>query len=114
MTAAPLLGAVARPPAVPGPVLEPPHRRAAPGAQRRPTPSTPAGRCWSPRTGRRCAGWSRTPRVRALLLGTDDGDEFWTAAGHVAVVRPDGQRPQLMEHHARLLGAVVGALSTLD
>jgi hypothetical protein len=54
------------------------------------------------------------PTLQALLLATDDGDEFWTAAGHVAAVRPDGQRPDLIEHHARLLGAVVAALSTLD
>jgi hypothetical protein len=49
--------------------------------------------------------------VRGLLLGTDDGDEFWTAAGHVAAIRPDGHRPELIEHHARLLTAVVGALA---
>jgi hypothetical protein len=51
------------------------------------------------------------PTVRGLLLGSDDGDEFWTAAGHVAAVRPDGHRPSLIEHHARLLTAVVGALA---
>ncbi|WP_448626245.1 hypothetical protein [Geodermatophilus sp. URMC 64] len=51
------------------------------------------------------------PTVRGLLLGSDDGDEFWTAAGHVAAIRPDGHRPSLIEHHARLLGAVVGALA---
>lgn len=51
------------------------------------------------------------PVVRQLLLGTDDGDELWSAAGFVAAVRPDGQRPQLIEHHARLLAAVVGALA---
>lgn len=45
--------------------------------------------------------------VRGLLLNTDDGDEFWSAAGHVAAVRPDGHRPQLIEHHARLLAALV-------
>ncbi|MGY1671556.1 hypothetical protein [Geodermatophilus sp. SYSU D00710] len=49
--------------------------------------------------------------VRGLLLGSDDGDEFWTAAGHLAAVRPDGQRPELIEHHARLLGAMVAALA---
>ena len=49
--------------------------------------------------------------VRGLLLGTDDGDEFWTAAGHLAAIRPDGHRPQLIEHHARLLTAIVGALA---
>ena len=59
------------------------------------------------------------PTLRGLLLGTDDGDEFWTAAGlgsnaaghFIAAVRPDGHRPQLLEHHARLLGTVVGALT---
>jgi hypothetical protein len=52
------------------------------------------------------------PVVRQLLLGTDDGDELWSAAGFVAAVRPDGHRPQLIEHHARLLAVVVGALAT--
>jgi hypothetical protein len=52
-------------------------------------------------------------QVRALLLNTDDGDEFWTAAGHVAAVRPDGHRPELIEHHARLLTAIVGALAAV-
>jgi hypothetical protein len=51
------------------------------------------------------------PVVRQLLLGSDDGDELWSAAGFVAAVRPDGNRPQLIEHHARLLAAVVGALA---
>jgi hypothetical protein len=51
------------------------------------------------------------PAVQGLLLGTDDGDEFWTGAGHLAAVRPDGQRPQLIEHHSRLLTALVGALA---
>jgi hypothetical protein len=49
--------------------------------------------------------------VRGLLLGSDDGDEFWSAAGHLAAVRPDGQRPELIEHHARLLTAMVAALA---
>jgi hypothetical protein len=56
---------------------------------------------------------SQDPEVQQLLLGTDDGDEFWTAAGHVAAVRPDGHRPSLLEHHARLLAAVVAALTGL-
>jgi len=56
------------------------------------------------------------PAVQGLLLGTDDGDEFWTGAeggrgGYLAAVRPDGHRPQLIEHHARLLTAMVGALA---
>lgn len=53
---------------------------------------------------------AQDPAVQGLLLGTDDGDEFWSAAGHVAAVRPDGHRPELLEHHARLLAAIVGAL----
>ena len=53
---------------------------------------------------------AQDPQVQALLLGTDDGDEFWSGAGHVAAVRPDGHRPQLLEHHARLLTAIVGVL----
>jgi hypothetical protein len=51
------------------------------------------------------------PTVRGLLLGSDDGDEFWTAAGFVAVIRPDAHRPVLLDHHGRLLTAVVGALA---
>jgi hypothetical protein len=51
------------------------------------------------------------PTVQGLLLGSDDGDEFWSAAGHLAAIRPDGHRPELIEHHARLLAALVGALS---
>jgi hypothetical protein len=51
------------------------------------------------------------PALRGMLLATDDGDEFWSAAGHVAAIRPDGHRPELVEHHARLLTAVVGALA---
>jgi hypothetical protein len=52
--------------------------------------------------------------VRELLLHTDDGDEFWSAAGHIAAIRPDGHRPSLIEHHARLLTAVVRALTGLE
>ncbi|HEV7211538.1 MAG TPA: hypothetical protein VGN47_07465 [Blastococcus sp.] len=55
---------------------------------------------------------ARDPGVQGLLLGSDDGDEFWSAAGHVAAVRPDGHRPQLIEHHAKLLTAIVGALTS--
>jgi hypothetical protein len=57
---------------------------------------------------RRLAG---DPEVHRLLLGTDDGDEFWTAAGYLAAIRPDGHRPELIEHHARLLTALVAALA---
>ena len=51
-----------------------------------------------------------SPLVRQLLLGSDDGDELWTAAGFVAAIRPDGNRPQLIQHHAGILAALVGAL----
>ena len=59
VTAAPLLGDRAGAAAHPGPVLEARHRRARAGAQRRTTPSTPAGCCSRP----------RTPRVRRLVAG---------------------------------------------
>ena len=111
VTAAPLLGAVPRLPALPRPVLAAP---APAGSSRSPAGtrrSTPAGCCSPARTPRRCAGSSQDPAVQGLLLGTDDGDEFWTGAGHVAAIRPDGHRPQLLEHHARLLTALVGALA---
>ena len=56
--------------------------------------------------------------VRRLLLATDDGDEFWTTGGGegttggwLAAIRPDGHRPELIEHHTRLLTALVGALA---
>ncbi|MGY1753954.1 hypothetical protein [Blastococcus sp. SYSU D01042] len=49
--------------------------------------------------------------VRRLLLGSDDGDEFWTTGGWLAAIRPDGHRPELIEHHTRLLTALVGALA---
>jgi hypothetical protein len=51
------------------------------------------------------------PAVQGLLVGTDDGDEFWTGAGHLAAIRPDGHRPLLIEHHVRLLTALVGTLA---
>jgi hypothetical protein len=57
---------------------------------------------------RRLAG---DPEVRRLLLATDDGDEFWTAGNFLAAIRPDGHRPELIEHHTRLLTALVGALA---
>jgi hypothetical protein len=56
-------------------------------------------------------GVVQDPTVQGLLLGSDDGDEFWSAAGHVAALRPDGHRPLLIEHHIRLLTAIVAALT---
>jgi hypothetical protein len=49
--------------------------------------------------------------LRGLLLASDDGDEFWTAAGHLAAIRPLRHRASLVEHHARLLAAALGALA---
>jgi len=60
---------------------------------------------------RRLAG---DPEMHRLLLGTDDGDEFWTSGGYLAAIRPDGHRPELIEHHTRLLTALVAALATGD
>jgi hypothetical protein len=51
------------------------------------------------------------PTLRGLLLASDDGDEFWTTAGHLAVIRPLRHRASLIEHHARLLTAALGALA---
>jgi len=52
------------------------------------------------------------PVVRQALLGSDDGDELWSAEGFVAAVRPDGNRPLLIQHHARILAAVTAALAS--
>ncbi|NYJ05423.1 hypothetical protein [Petropleomorpha daqingensis] len=51
------------------------------------------------------------PAVRGLLLAGDDRDEFWTAGGHLAAIRALPHRGSLIEHHARLLGACLGALA---
>jgi hypothetical protein len=51
------------------------------------------------------------PTLRGLLLASDDGDEFWTAAGHLAAIRPLQHRASLIEHHARLLAAALTALA---
>ena len=50
-----------------------------PAATRR---STPAGCCSRPRTSPQLRRLVQDPAVQGLLLGTDDGDEFWTGAGH--------------------------------
>ncbi|MQA35772.1 hypothetical protein [Modestobacter roseus] len=59
----------------------------------------------------RVAQLAGDPALQQALLATDDGDDIWTAAGHVAALRPDGHRPQLLEHHARLLAVVHRALT---
>jgi hypothetical protein len=51
------------------------------------------------------------PTLRGLLLASDDGDEFWTAGGYLAAIRPFPHNASLIEHHARLLTAALGALA---
>ncbi|MPQ97111.1 hypothetical protein GB931_04050 [Modestobacter sp. I12A-02628] len=59
----------------------------------------------------RAERFARDPDVRAALLGTDDGDDLWTAAGMLAAIRPDGHRPALLDHHLQLLGVLQRSLS---
>ncbi|MGY1855662.1 hypothetical protein [Modestobacter sp. SYSU DS0290] len=110
ITAAPVLGAV------PAFRLTPARfwRHGTGGLLHIPSPDAEFDRRWvllAAEDGPQLRRLVEDPLVRQLLLGSDDGDELWSAAGYVAAIRPDGQRPQLIEHHARLLAAVVGALA---
>jgi hypothetical protein len=110
VTAAPVLGTV------PGFRLSPARmwRHGTGGLLQIPSPDPEFDRRWvllAAEDGPQVRRLVEDPLVRQSLLGTDDGDELWSAAGFVAAVRPDGNRPQLIEHHARLLAAVVGALA---
>ena len=110
VTAAPMLGAV------PGFRLTPARfwRHGTGGLLQVPSPDPEFDRRWVllvAEDGPQVRRLAEDPVVRQTLLGTDDGDELWSAAGFVAAVRPDAHRPQLVEHHARLLAAVVGALA---
>jgi hypothetical protein len=110
VTAAPVLGTV------PGFRLSPARmwRHGTGGLVQIPSPDPEFDRRWvllADQDGPQVRRLVEDPVVRQLLLGSDDGDELWSAAGFVAAVRPDGNRPQLIEHHARLLAAVVGALA---
>ena len=72
--------------AVPRPLLEAPHRRARPDRQRQRgvrRPLAAARRRGRPQVRRLV----QDPPVQGLLLGTDDGDEFWTGG------RPPGRGP---------------------
>ena len=75
------------------------------------TRSTPAGCCSPPRTVRRCAGWCRTRPCRACCSAPTTATSSGPAPGISPAIRPDGHRPLLIEHHARLLTALVGALA---
>jgi hypothetical protein len=110
VTAAPVLGAV------PAFRLSPARmwRHGVGGLVQVPSPDPEFDRRWvllTAEDGPQVRRLVEDPVVRQLLLGSDDGDELWSAVGFVAAVRPDGNRPQLIEHHARLLAAVVGALA---
>jgi hypothetical protein len=110
VTAAPVLGTV------PGFRLSPARmwRHGIGGLLQVPVPDPDLARRWvllAAEDGPQVRRLVEDPQVRDLLLGSDDGDELWSAAGFVAAVRPDANRPQLIEHHARLLAAVVGALA---
>ncbi|MGY5883111.1 hypothetical protein [Modestobacter lacusdianchii] len=110
VTAAPVLGSV------PGFRLSPARiwRHGTGGLLQIPSPDPEFDRRWvllAAEDGPQMRRLAEDPMVRQSLLGSDDGDELWSAAGYVAAVRPDANRPQLIEHHARLLAAVVGALT---
>jgi len=53
-------------------------------------------------------------RAAAALLATDDGDEIWATGTALAALRPDGHRPDLLEHHLRLLTTIVRDLAPRD
>ncbi|WP_369140206.1 hypothetical protein [Modestobacter versicolor] len=110
ITAAPVLGDV------PGFRLSPARmwRHGTSGLLQVPSPDPEFDRRWvllAAEDGPQVRRLVEDPLVRQSLLGTDDGDELWSAAGFVAAIRPDGNRPQLIEHHARLLAGVVAALA---
>ncbi|MFQ1004175.1 hypothetical protein [Modestobacter sp. SSW1-42] len=110
VTAAPLLGSV------PAFRLSPARlwRHGTGGLLQVPSPDPEFDRRWvllTAEDGPQVRRLVADPLVRQSLLGTDDGDEIWTAAGFLAAVRPDPNRPQLIEHHARLLAAIAGALA---
>ncbi|WP_040338888.1 hypothetical protein [Candidatus Blastococcus massiliensis] len=110
ITAAPLLGAV------PSVRLSPARlwKHGVGGLVQIPSDSADFDRRWTllaAEDGPQVRRLAADPEVHRLLLGTDDGDEFWTAAGHLAAIRPDGHRPELIEHHARLLTALVAGLA---
>jgi hypothetical protein len=110
VTAAPVLGTV------PGFRLSPARmwRHGIGGLVQVPVPDPDLARRWvllAAEDGPQVRRLVEDPQLRDLLLASDDGDELWSAAGFVAAVRPDANRPQLIEHHARILAAVVAALA---
>lgn len=49
--------------------------------------------------------------VRALLLASEDRDEIWYGAGHLAITRPDNHYPDLLQWHRQVLATLLAALS---
>jgi len=49
--------------------------------------------------------------VRALLLASEDRDEIWYGAGHLAITRPDNHYPDLLQWHTQVLSTLLAALS---
>ena len=49
--------------------------------------------------------------VRALLLASEDRDEIWYGAGHLAITRPDNHYPELLGWHSQVLATLLAALS---
>ncbi len=49
--------------------------------------------------------------VRSLLLASEDRDEIWSGAGHVAIARPDNHYPDLLGWHAQVLATLLAGLS---
>ena len=113
VTAAPLLGQVQPGVAAVAPARFWKHRTAGllqiPSGGRRLRPPLGAARPGGRAPG--APGWPGDPTVRGLLLGSDDGDEFWTAAEHLGAIRPDAHRPQLIEHHGPAAGPPSSARS---
>jgi len=49
--------------------------------------------------------------VRSLLLASEDRDEIWYGAGHLAIARTDNHYPELLDWHTQVLSTLLGALS---
>ncbi len=73
----------------------------------------PLGERWSAAGSPALAALLAVPAVEQALLGTDDGDEVWATPTALAALRADGHRPDLVEHHLRLLTTLAGAEATL-
>jgi len=49
--------------------------------------------------------------VRALLLASEDRDEIWYGAGHLAIARTDNHHADLLVWHTQVLAALLAAVS---